>query len=106
MIEIKQTSPKVGYYGDCTADYAVIFKKDYTVREFIDEIITHRSGEWGCIGISTHDNEAWAQFCSIKCSYRWGKMESKFSDKWLDRHIESATGHGGYSNMDYILKLK
>lgn len=104
-IEFKQTAPKEGCFGDCTAHYDVTLDGEYTVQEFINEVITNRSGEWGRIGIAKGD-EYHAIFSNTKCEYRWGKLLSRLSDEYLTRKIKRVTAHGGYTNMDYLLRLK
>lgn len=104
-IYFKQTAPKEGYFGDCTARYDVSLDGEYTLREFVDEVITNRSGEWGRIEVPERCKNDGA-YTILRIEYRWGKLLSKFPDNILDRKIKSIKGSGGWSAMDYSVKLK
>lgn len=82
--------------GDCTAPYDVVFTRECTVREFIDEVLTRN--EWGQIKISD-----WLNGPSI--SYDHDKITSGvFSNDILDHTVKSATSRGGWSCMDYVIQ--
>lgn len=102
--EFRKIAPKEGFYGDCTADYAVVIGEPCTVSQFLDWVINDRSNEWGCIGIS-HE-EKWAQFCEVKCEYRYGKLLSRLPEEYLDKTIVGVTARGGWSAMDYVIELE
>lgn len=102
----RQTAPKEGCYGDCTADYAVEIDEPCTVGEFINWVSTEKSGEWGYIGISLSDANEWAGMCKVRCEYRWGKLLSRISEKYLNMKIRKITGHGGWSNMNYTIAVE
>lgn len=95
---LKRTGP---ICGDETAPYDVVFLEKMTVREFVDYVLT--LNEWGSIalclpGFSAND----MQPC---CQYSHDKLESELPEEYMDRTIASATAHGGWSLMDYILTL-
>lgn len=93
LFELSASGPTA---GDCTTPYNVVFYRECTVREFIDEVLTRN--EWGTITIGD-----WLNGPSI--SYRNDKITSgAFSNDILDHTIKSATSHGGWSAMDYILQ--
>lgn len=96
-----QTAPEA---GDCTAPYDVHFCQPMTVREFIDEILTRN--EWGTVYIYDPNNPE--NLCRRKecCEYKYDKLKSLFPDYIQERTIESASAHGGWTMMDYILMLK
>lgn len=89
--------------GDCTAPYEVTDFKAKTVGEFVNEVVASRQKEWGTISVK-HDG----MFCGPKiCEYRYGKVLGKIDDVFRDREIEPTVfASGGWSNMDYKLKLK
>lgn len=83
---------KIG--GDCTAPYAVILEKSYTVRTFIDAVLT-RNNEWGSIKICHGPS----------CQYRHGELITKMQDDVLNKAVIKVTAGGGWSNMDYTIKI-
>lgn len=100
MIQFKRTG---GPYGDATSRYELVFRKEYTVKEFVEWCLTQ--DEWGSIGI--HDPEqAWFQRGNPYCEYNRGTLKSNMPRKFINKKIEKATASGGWSNMDYILHLK
>jgi hypothetical protein len=72
-----------------------------TVREFIDELLTSYPDEWGYIGI--YKEGEW--FGYPRCEYKWGKLLYSLPEEYLDKQIEKVSGHGGWSNSDFILHL-
>lgn len=105
-LNFKQTAPKEGCYGDCTADYAVTVDTPCTVGEFLNHLITERNGEWGCVGLTFDNKKRWAQFCRNHCEYKWGQLITKLPERYLRMKVVSISGHGGWSNMDYTLLVK
>ena len=99
MIELTQAAPE---RSDCTAPYTVTLHKEYTVREFVNEIVSNEK-DWGYIGIA--DGKNWSRG-TPHCEYRWGELLSTLPEEIMDRTIESATADGGWSAMDYKLVLK
>ena len=99
MFKLKQIRPAG---SDCTAPYEVILDKEYTVREFINTVLTNEPREWGSIGIIKRG----AVFGDPCCEYRCGELLSHLPDDILDRNIDWACAHGGWSLMNYQLRLK
>ena len=87
--------------SDCTGPYEVTISKPMTVREFIDELLTSYPDEWGYIGI--YKEGEW--FGYPHCEYKWGKLLYSLPEEYLDKQIEKVSGHGGWSNSDFILHL-
>ena len=48
MFRLIQSTPEA---GDCTCGYKVLLDKEYTVREFVDMVLSENNKEWGYIGI-------------------------------------------------------
>lgn len=90
-----------GPFGDCTSNYEVVFYKPYTVKEFIEEVISNER-EWGDFRIVEKDNP----FGSEVSEYRYGKILTRFSEETLDRKIKSAKANGGWSVMTYYIVLE
>lgn len=97
MFKFSQSGP---ISGDCTAPYEVSLDKEYTVRTFINEVLT-RENEWGYIGIEN----GYAIFGDPFCEYRHGKLASKMNEEILDKPVLSVSASGGYTRMDYLLKI-
>lgn len=83
--------------GDETCGYSITLDKEYTVREFIETVLTELSGEWGYFGINA-DGSIFGNPC---CEYKWGKLLSSLPEEYLDKKITKVTGDGGWSRMDY-----
>lgn len=89
-------------YGDCTAGYTVTMKKQYYVREFIEEVLTR--GEWGTIGIFNESQE-WFQKGEPYCEYKRNTVLNEMPFEYMDKIVLKATAHGGWSNMDFKLHI-
>ena len=93
MIKLTQNTKT---FGDCTAGYEVALDKRYSVKEFIDEVLTKK--EWGKIRV-IDDNE------NPFCEYKENTIVVQMPTDYLDEIVIKATAHGGWSNMDYNLFL-
>lgn len=84
--------------GDDTYHFTVILDKEYTVEEFVNEIIKdkYNSGE-----------VLLSPYCPrIKvCSFSKGVRMSRISEKYKDKKVISAYADGGYSLMDYVINI-
>lgn len=82
--------------SDETASYDIKPNRQCTLCDFVEHVM-QRTGEWGDIIVLGHR----------RIEYRWGKLlDDNFPDDLLNREIETITGNGGWSNMDYHIKLK
>lgn len=85
-----------GSSSDCTDIYKVNLEgKTYTVGEFIQEVFTKRSNEWGIIKIKDVDT----------INYRNGEMIPRLDNEILDKKIQKVIAQGGWSRMDYTIYL-
>ena len=86
--------------GDGTASYDVILNKEYTVWEFVQEVLS-RTPERGeiCIGEDVFN-------CVYVCGYRYGVLMSEFDESFKDLKVASIRAHGGWSLMDYFLTVE
>lgn len=87
--------------GDCTAPYSVNLKKEYTVSEFVKDVVSNRGDEWGYFIID--DGET--IFGSPRFEYRWGELLSTFPEEILNKRIKSVKADGGWGSMDYIIEI-
>ncbi|MBS9774591.1 MAG: hypothetical protein KGV59_05475 [Tenacibaculum sp.] len=94
MIKLTQNT-RVG--GDETTGYSVELTKEYTVKKFVDEVVSNE-GEWGSIIVNN-------DYSSV-CKYKWGKLLSELPLDVLDKKVVSATASGGWSRMDYLLTVE
>lgn len=92
-------------FGDCTAGYRVCLDKEYTLQEFVDAILTNKKDEWGEIKIAKR-NCPWYDYPSI--DYRNGNITNtpNIPEEVFGYKVKSATAHGGWSAMDYIVTLE
>ena len=81
--------------GDCTSGYNVLIDEDCTVKSFVDEVLLNK-GEWGSICIPYNECVA----------YKYGEILSEFPKHLLDLKVISAKAAGGWSRMDYYIKIK
>ena len=90
-----------GPLGGC-APYKVEFRRECTVKEFIESVL--HQNEWGYIGIYSTEPDG-VFFGKPCCEYSGNHLKSHLPDEYLDRKIKKAKASGGYSRMDYILYL-
>lgn len=82
--------------GDETAMYDIKPNRQCTLGELVEHAM-QRISEWGEIIVPGHG----------RIEYRWGKLfTDNFPDDLLNRDIETIIGVGGWSRMDYRIKLK
>ena len=97
MFKLKEIA---GPFGDCTSAYSVELDTTYTVKDFIDAVLEHCSNEWGSIAI---ENSKTAQ----ECEYVKGTIKcTQFSSEMLRKTVISAKAYGGWTRMDYQLKIQ
>lgn len=94
MLKFIQTHPPG---SDCTAPYDVILDKPYTVGEFINEVLTTRSNEWGSFHLTYY----------TMMDYDRGKIiKNNIPDECMSMRIKEVKASGGWSAMDYYIKLE
>lgn len=98
MFDMHATAPSG---GDCTAPYAVVLDKNYTLGEFIAAVIS-KSDEWGYIDFE----HSGAVFTAPRFEYRYGRLLTPLSREIACRQVVSARAHGGYTRMDYHLTIE
>lgn len=86
-----------GPYGDQCSNYTVTGPN--TVQELLDKVLTEKPKEWGFISLDTWVSEKFIE-------YRYGKiLYNGLEPNDMYRTIEQITAHGGWSRMDYCVKL-
>ena len=96
--------------GDCTAPYDVILDKPYTVGEFINEVLTTRSNEWGKLIVRRKGSGYFDRMASAE--YRYGEMRSyegkktTIPEEIASLPIKEVKAAGGWSAMDYNLIIE
>ena len=96
--------------GDEISHYDASFKYgNPTLGEFLNWILTEKSGEWGEIEDYGHDNPELLPYKFPKkiVEYKWGKIVSLCDDyeQLKDKTIELIKMDGGWSRMDYTIKF-
>lgn len=92
-LKFTQASPIA---GDETALYNVEPNRQCTLGDIVDYAVRN-TREWGYIDTLV--------FGSVE--YRYGNLlDGNFADDLLIREVEKLTAHGGWSRMDYRVKLK
>lgn len=95
-----------GPFGDATSGYEIdLHKEEITVGEFIDAVLIQEPKEWGDVRIQFKDSALWDM---PKVEYKNGSILEEgmtITDEHKSLKIKSATSNGGWSNMDYTLKV-
>ena len=110
MFELKMSEPMNSAEE---APFDVTLDKEYTVKEFIDAVMT-KTDEWGCITVTTDPlpSMSWLLKCP-RCEYKYGKtVTAKKNDLFttapelLSKTVVSVSAKGGWTRMDYVLYVK
>ncbi len=99
MFILEQLGPEECEYR---APYSVDLDKEYTVRDFIHEVLIEHPKDWGFIGI--FDGES--VIGDPECDYDRGYLQSDLPKEIMDEPIYSVSAYGGHCRMDYLLCLK
>lgn len=104
MFRLIQTSDT---RGDCTASYDVQLDKEYTVKEFLETILTQKTDEWGAFYLMVRSKKLFWQ--NPSCEYRNGKKTgttwANILIRYGDRRITKVCSDGGWTRMDYYIWL-
>lgn len=99
MFEFKQTRPEG---RDCTDSYDIVLDKDYTVLDFIFEVIRNRKDEWVSFHIQTGKNT----LDGPEIEYRYGDLLHGIPGDLCFKKIKRVWSNGGWSAMDYFITLE
>lgn len=95
LFELRASGPT-----DCTTPYDVVFHKECTVQEFIEEVL--KKNEWGSIIIGSHYD-----YNNPRIEYKHDKIVSgAFCLDIMDARITKAIARSGWTNMDYMLDIR
>lgn len=72
------------------------------MQEFIKKVLTRK--EWGYIGILRKDKKT--IFGDPNCEYKNNNLLSFLPDEYLNKIISEVSASGGWSRMDYLIKLE
>lgn len=101
LIQVTETG------GDCTCSYKVELDREYTVGDFIKEVLSERSKEWGSIGIYNDSSYRGRVLGDPKCDYKYGELVTKALDEsYLKQKVVEVKAHGGWSLMNYMIKCE
>lgn len=90
-----------GPFGDCTSAYQVYFPKGITIEQFINTAIQENPNERGTFTLGA--------LGPAICHYNRGVKQVRnpeYYNKVKDYHVNTAGAHGGWSLMDYTLKIE
>lgn len=87
--------------GDATYPYDAIMDKPYTVREFVDEVVSENRN-WGVIRYTTSTANRFGEYV---CDYRYGDVIGEIDDGIANRRVTDAWGSGGWSRYDFTLLI-
>lgn len=90
--------------SDCTEVFQLTLGKEYTVAEFIEIILDQEC--WGDIYVTT-GVMSWNKIHEcLLCKYEQGEIiTNQLSDDILSKRIKNVQAWGGYSAMDYLIKI-
>lgn len=89
------------YGGDQTCPYYMEIKKEFTVKDFVNAVISNES-EWGYIGI----NDRESIFGNPKIKYSHGTIiTNNFDEDILNKIVTNISGSGGWTRSDYLLTI-
>ena len=87
--------------GDGITPYKVTDYEATTVGEFINEVLENYPNDWGDFNVGD------GRFLlNPHCEYRDGILLDEFQKTTLKKKIESVKAAGGWSRMDYAIKVK
>lgn len=96
---------KISDNCDCTANYIVNLDRTYTVKEFIEEVLSTKKDESGYFLI--FNPKTYRTFDRPKCRYRYGSIISEsFSENILQKTIKEIHANSGYTRTDYTIKFE
>lgn len=104
MFRLIQTSDT---RGDCTASYDVQLDKEYTVKEFLETVLTQKADEWGAFYLMVRSKKLFWQnpSCEYKNGNRVGPAWASILARYGSRRIVRACSDGGWTRMDYYIWL-
>lgn len=95
-----------GPYGDCTCAYRLELKREYTIKEFVEEIVKKKPGEWGTIYHCKDLKEVYGAQLDT-CDYSHGEITNHFSlIATGQQKIKEVIAHGGWTAMNYYIKTE
>lgn len=81
--------------GDGTQSFSVDLKKTYTLEDLVKEILLRK--EWGYISITG---------LAANVEFKMDKLLSEIKTDLLPRMVDDVKASGGWTRMDYVIKLK
>lgn len=85
--------------GDCAAIYSIKLCRDYTLKEFIEEILKECPKEWGFFELR---EELRARPFKV-IEYKNGNLAGEIPTDIADVRIRCTKSNGGWRNMDYVI---
>lgn len=83
--------------GDESRGFYVDFDKNYSIREFIKEVLL--KNEWGTFDI----REGFSNKSGLIIDYKYNNLIDQLPIGIMNRTIWKAKANGGWGNMDYLI---
>lgn len=87
------------YPGAYDCIYSIQLEKEYTITEFIEEILRTKSNEWGCFAINGETHHG-----GFRIEYLWGKLKKEIPQKYANALIAEVNSCGGWTQMNYSIR--
>lgn len=93
--------------GDSTTSFDVQLDKVYTLREFLEAILTYKTDESGACYMMVRSKRLFWQnpSCEYRNGSRTGTTWANILMRYGDRHISQVKADGGWTRMDYYIWL-
>ena len=89
---------------DCTEIFQLTLDKPHTVAEFIECILKQEC--WGDVYVTTGTMSWNGTYKYPCCKYKQDKLTTDpLPDNILSKRIKDVQAWGGYSTMDYLIKI-
>ena len=101
MFRLIQTSDT---RGDCTASYDVQLGKVYTIKEFLEAVLTNKADEWGAFYLMVRSKRLFWQnpSCEYKQGRRTGTAWANILMRYGDRKITQVKSDCGWTRIAMI----
>lgn len=94
-----------GPFGDCCCNYNALLNHEYTVREFVEEVLKEKPDEWGSFVVTT-DLKHIYNGSRGRCEYNKGNITKGFERAEIaEMKIKEVKANGGWSLMQYFIKV-
>lgn len=95
-----------GPAGDQCYGYKLRMERPCTVREFIEEILRQRPGEWGAFEITPLADYGYYTGRELRVEFeKGGKLKNSIPEAAAGKLVQKAKARGGWTAMDYFVAI-